>query len=210
MPKLMLALDLDKDKALKVVEEVKNYIDAIKVGYPLVLSSSLDIVKEIKKIANKEIILDFKVADIPATNEKIAKISLKYGDGIIVHGFVGKDSVKAVKDVAKSLNKKTIMVTEMSHPGALEFIQPIANKLAEMAKELNLDGIVAPSTRPERLRELKQISGLPIYTPGVGAQGGKLEEIINILDDEDYLIVGRSIYLSDDPKEMAKYYKELL
>ncbi|ADG13498.1 orotidine 5'-phosphate decarboxylase [Methanocaldococcus infernus ME] len=208
MVKLMLALDLDKERALKVAEEVKDYVDAIKVGYPLVLSSSLEIVKEIKDICEKEVILDFKVADIPATNEKIAKLSLRYGDGIIVHGFVGEDSVKAVRDVAKPLNKKTILVTEMSHPGALRFIQPIANELAIMAKKLELDGIVAPSTRPERLRELKHLSNLPVLTPGVGAQGGRLEEIIKILDENDYIIIGRAIYNSEDPKKMAKYYKE--
>ncbi|XRO77287.1 orotidine-5'-phosphate decarboxylase [Methanocaldococcus sp. 10A] len=211
MPKLMLALDvLYKGDALKITEEVKDYVDAIKVGYPLVLSAGIEIIEKIKKICNKEVICDFKVADIPSTNEKIAKIALKYADGIIVHGFVGEDSVKAVQDVAKKLNKKVIMVTEMSHPGAVQFLQPIADKLAEMAKKLKVDAIVAPSTRPERLKEIKEIAELPVITPGVGAQGGKVEDIINILDENDYVIVGRAIYQSKNPKEEAKKFKEML
>ncbi|CAB3289354.1 Orotidine 5'-phosphate decarboxylase [Methanocaldococcus lauensis] len=211
MPKLMIALDvLNREEALKIVNEVKDYIDAVKVGYPLVLSSGLEIVEEIKKICNREVICDFKVADIPETNRKIAEIALKYADGIIVHGFVGEDSVKAVQEVAKKLNKKVIMVTEMSHPGAIQYMQPIANELAKMAKKLKVDAIVAPSTRPERLKEIKDIAKLPVMTPGVGYQGGKIEEIINILDENDYVIVGRSIYQSENPKDVAKKFKEKL
>ncbi|ACX72559.1 orotidine 5'-phosphate decarboxylase [Methanocaldococcus vulcanius M7] len=209
MAKLMLALDvLDENKALKIIEEVNDYIDAVKIGYPLVLACGLDVIKKIKDICDKEVIADFKVADIPSTNEKIAKITLKYADGIIVHGFVGEDSVKAVKDVAKNLNKKVIMVTEMSHPGALKFIQPIAEELAEMAKKLEVDAIVVPSTRPQRLKRLKNIANLPIITPGVGAQGGKIEDILNELGEDDYVIVGRAIYQAEDPKNAAKKFKE--
>ena len=208
----MLALDvLDREEALKIVEDVKDYVDAIKVGYPLILSSGIEIIEDIKKLCNKEVIADFKVADIPATNEKIAKITLKYADGIIVHGFVGEDSVKAVQDVAKKLNKKVIMVTEMSHPGAVEYMQPVADRLAEMAKELNVDGIVAPSTRPERLKYIKEIvEEIPIISPGVGAQGGDLDKVLEILGENDYIIDGRSIYESENPKESACNYKKLL
>ncbi len=209
MPKLMLALDVeDIEKAKKIVKETLPYIDAIKVGYPLILPYGIKVIEEIKKISNKEIICDFKLADIPSTNEKIAKIALKYGDGIIVHGFVGEDSIKAVLNVSKG--KKVFLVTEMSHEGAKKYLQPISNVLALLAKKLNLSGIVAPSTRPERLKELKNLSSLPVITPGVGAQGGKIEDIIDILDNDDYVIIGRAIYNSKNPKEAAKKYKEIL
>ncbi|AEF97297.1 orotidine-5'-phosphate decarboxylase [Methanotorris igneus] len=212
MVKLMLALDvMDKDKALKIARETSEYVDAIKIGYPLVLATNLKIVKEIKELSNKEVICDFKVADIPSTNEKIAKLTLQYADGIICHGFVGEDSIRAIQNVAKENNKKVIMVTEMSHPGAVMFMQPIANELAKLAKKLGVDGVVAPSTRPERLKEIKEIVGeIPIVSPGIGAQGGDLEKVLEILSDNDYIIVGRSIYNSENPKESAKMYKEKL
>lgn len=210
----MFALDvIDKNKALKIAENVSEYVDAIKIGYPLVLSTGLNIVKEIKNRTNKEVVCDFKVADIPSTNEKIANLTLNYADAIICHGFVGRDSVRSIQKVAKSKNnsKKVIMVTEMSHPGAVEYMQPISDKLAEMAKELNIDGIVAPSTRPERLKYIKEIVGeIPIISPGVGAQGGDLNKVLEILEDDDYIIVGRSIYESENPKESAYYYKKIL
>lgn len=217
MVKLMLALDvMDKKGVLNIAKETSEYVDAIKIGYPLVLATGLDIVKEIKELTGKEVICDFKVADIPPTNEKIAELTLRYADGIICHGFVGAESVEAIQKVAEKFketgsSKKVIVVTEMSHPGAVQFIQPIANELARMAKELKVDGIVAPSTRPERLKEIKNLVGdIPIISPGVGAQGGSPEEVIKILDDDDYIIVGRSIYQSENPKKSACDYKKLL
>ena len=215
--KLMLALDvMNKNEALRIAEETKDFVDTIKIGYPLVLSTSMDIVKEIKDKTNKEVVCDFKVADIPATNEKIAKITLKYADAIICQGFVGRDSIMAIQKVAeeygsKGAPKKVIMVTEMSHPSAVEFLQPVADDLAKMAKELSVDGVVAPSTRPERLKEIKEIVGdIPIISPGVGAQGGDLDKVLEILGDNDYIIVGRAIYEHNNPKESAKHYKKLI
>jgi len=137
MVKLMLALDVtDEKRAIEIAREVSPYIDAVKVGYPLVLSSHLGIVGEIKDVTGKEVICDFKLADIPSTNEKIASLALRYGDGIICHGFLGEDSVRAVQEVARRYSeyKKVIMVTEMSHRGALQFLQPVADKLAKMAR----------------------------------------------------------------------------
>jgi len=218
MVKLMLALDvLNEKKALDIVNSTSDYVDAIKIGYPLVLATKLDIIKKIKDISKKEIICDFKLADIPSTNEKITSLALKYGDGIICHGFVGEDSIRAVQKVVKDLEmetgqgKKVIMVTEMSHPGALRFMAPVSDDLAEMAKKLNVDAIVAPSTRPERLQHIKNIvEDIPIISPGIGAQGGHIDEVLRILGEEDYIIVGRGIYESENPREEAhKYYKLL-
>ena len=210
----MLALDTtNRENAIKITKETMDYLDAIKIGYPLVLSEGLEIVMDIKEISGLEVICDFKVADIPPTNEKIANITLDYADGIICHGFVGSDSVKAIQNIAKLKKpvKKVIMVTEMSHNGAIEYLQPISNKLAEMAKRLKVDGVVAPSTRPHRLKEIKDIvKDIPIITPGVGAQGGNLNDILNILTEKDSVIIGRSIYESANPELAAmKYYNKI-
>ena len=54
------------------------------------------------------IVADFKVADIDATNEKIVRNTLNYGaDSIIVHGFTGEDSVTACKEAQKLVAEAT-------------------------------------------------------------------------------------------------------
>jgi len=91
------------------------------------------------------------------------------------------------------------VVAEMSHPGSLDFITPVSEKIALMAREIGADGLVAPATRPERIKRLKDISKLKIISPGVGAQGGSPSEAIKW--GADYIIVGRSITSSINPKE---------
>lgn len=62
--RLIIALDVTgRDEALFIAELLGSTVDAIKVNYPLVLASGLNVIKDIKKYAN--VIADFKVADIP-------------------------------------------------------------------------------------------------------------------------------------------------
>jgi len=52
------------------------------------------------------------------------------------------------------------------------------------------------------MRDVKMADNLLILTPGVGAQGGTAGDAINA--GADYVIVGRSIYKSDDPRKAAQ------
>ncbi|MCZ7372241.1 MAG: orotidine 5'-phosphate decarboxylase, partial [Candidatus Methanoperedens sp.] len=95
------------------------------------------------------------------------------------------------------------VVTEMSHPGAVDFMQPEALSLAGLAVECKASGVVAPATRPERVKEIRRIvGGLTIISPGVGAQGGSAADAI--MAGADYVIVGRSIYTSRNPEIEAE------
>jgi len=201
MSRLILALDvLERDKALEIVKKTAPYLHAVKVGWPLVMNAGMDIVSEISKIA--KVICDFKVADIPNTTRLIVRTAKKYGaSGIIVHSFVGRDSVRAAVEEASTLD--VFVVTEMSHPGALDFMQENAEKMVNIALEEGAKGIIAPATRPARLKEIRKIAGnLLILSPGVGAQGGKAKEAIDA--GADYIIVGRSIYNAPEPEKAAR------
>lgn len=62
--KLILALDVtDENAAINIACEVANHVDAIKVGYPLVLSTGLSIFDEISEYA--PVIADFNVVRSP-------------------------------------------------------------------------------------------------------------------------------------------------
>ncbi|MFO7991892.1 MAG: orotidine-5'-phosphate decarboxylase [Thermoplasmata archaeon] len=198
---LILALDVtDRHTALRVAKETSNWIDAIKINYPLVLGAGPDIINELSEI--KPVICDFKVADIPNTNRLITEEAMGRGaEGIIVHGFVGSDSVKACMDAAG--DKDVFMVTEMSHPGGNEYTAKLGEELAQKAVEWGVTGIIAPATRPERIKQLKEkVGDLMILSPGVGAQGGTAREALDA--GASAVIVGRAIYLSNTPGESAK------
>jgi orotidine-5'-phosphate decarboxylase len=200
--RLILALDvLDRDRALDLVSVLKDRIDYVKIGYPLILAAGLEVVEEIASIAL--VIADLKIADIPNTNTLISERVLAAGaSGIIAHAFAGRDSLSACVDAARERGALIFAVTEMSHPGAVEFMAPLAEGLARLAAECGVDGVVAPATRPERIRLIRSIVGdRAIISPGVGAQGGSPRAALEA--GADYLIVGRSITDSPNPAAVA-------
>lgn len=202
---IILAMDLmDLKEAEIVCESINEYIDTIKIGYPLTLAEGLSTIGFFKDNFDYKVICDYKVADIPATNEKIADQTFDAGaDAIICHGFVGPDSVDACKISAEEHGKEVFLLTEMSHPGAIKFLQPNADEIARMGVEMGITNYVAPSTRPERLSEIRDIVGKDAFmiSPGVGTQGGDPKETLKYSNG---LIIGRSIYNAEDPKKATK------
>ena len=112
--RLILALDvLSRDKALDLVSTLRDRIDYVKVGYPLILAAGLEVVSEIASMA--PVIADLKIADIPNTNTLISEQVLEAGvAGIIAHAFVGKDSLSACVEAARERGGLVFAVTEMS------------------------------------------------------------------------------------------------
>ena len=202
---IILAMDLmDLKEAERVCESINEYIDTIKIGYPLTLAEGLSTIGFFKDNFDYKVICDYKVADIPATNEKIADQTFEAGaDAIICHGFVGSDSVDACKTSAEDHGGEVFLLTEMSHPGAIKFLQPNADEIARMGVEMGITNYVAPSTRPERLSEIRNIVGKDAFmiSPGVGTQGGDPRETLKY---SNALIIGRSIYNAEYPEKATK------
>jgi orotidine-5'-phosphate decarboxylase len=104
----------------------------------------------------------------------------------------------------------------MSHKGSDEgYGQIVYNKetgtktaqyisFAKKTLEWNADGAVVGATYPDKIREIKQIIGerCPIYSPGIGRQGGAAEAALEA--GARYLIVGREITLAANPGEKAR------
>ncbi|WNY27883.1 Orotidine 5'-phosphate decarboxylase [Methanimicrococcus stummii] len=205
---IILALDVtDEENAIRVTEAVADMVDAVKIGYPLVLGTGLQIVSKLSRYA--PIIADFKVADIPNTDRLICEHVFKAGcAAIIVQGFTGPDSLAECVKTANEFGGKVFVVSEMSHPGGdYFFTDEISKEIAALAKKSGAFGIVAPATRPERVKELRAVIGadLKIISPGVGAQGGSAADTIKA--GADWVIVGRSIYNAADPKAEAEKVK---
>ena len=201
---LILALDVtDRNRALDVTEKVYEHVDAIKIGYPLVLKTGIEIIKDISSYI--PVIADFKVADIPNTNRLICEQVFNSGaDSVIVHGFTGRDSLDACVTTANEYDRQVFVVTDMSHPGAVDFFQPVSERIARMSVEAGVSGVVAPATRTESVENIRKIIGkkLSIISPGVGAQGGNAADVIN--KGADWIIAGRSIYQSESPEKKAR------
>jgi len=202
-----LIFNLDTEKGIKILDKIYPYIAGCKINRTLVDVIGMNEIKKI--IANYPdliFIADFKIADIPYTNEILAKNAKDTGfDAITVHAFVGSDAIMAVKR-----NIDVIVVVAMSHEGAKEFISKNIKKFCELTLNLNIDAVVAPATRVKEIKKIRKIlkDKSIILSPGVGVQGGNFGDAIK--NGADFEMVGRAIYNGKNPEKTAKeIYKKL-
>jgi len=214
-------------KAERILNAVEPYICAVKFNRHLILPLGTfnGVAKLIEKVHAMGLmaIMDCKVNDIGSTNQTIAEYYYSVDfDALTANPFVGwEEGLKPVFDVAHKLQRGVILLVYMSHKGAWEgYGQTICNaetgekalqyfSFAKKALKWNADGVVVGATYPEKIREVHEILGekIPIYSPGIGAQGGKIESALKA--GAHYLIVGRTITLSENPAETAKKIRDL-
>ena len=190
-------------KALDILYQVSEYIDAVKINWPLVLSAGPEMITHLSEVT--DVVCDFKVADIPNTVHLIVEGAVARGAAaVIVHAFTGEDSLREAVKVAGG-DAEIYAVTEMSHPGGKMFTALHAEDMAKLGVKCGVAGFIAPATRPERVAAIRSIIGdRKIMSPGVGAQGGTASGTISA--GADYAIIGRAIYKAEDPRAAAKSF----
>lgn len=214
-------------KAEHTLEAVHPYICAVKFNRHLVLPLGAfnGVQKLVEKAHNMELltIMDCKINDIGSTNQTIAEYYYDAGfDALTANPFVGwEEGLKPVFNVARKLQRGVILLVYMSHKGASEgYGQTIYDaktgektpqymSFTKKAWKWDADGAVVGATYPEKIREVHEILGekTPIYSPGIGTQGGAIESALKA--GARYLIVGRTITLSENPAETAKKIRDL-
>lgn len=205
--RLILALDLtEREKALKLAELVKDQVFAIKVNWPLIMSTGIDILDELTK--HSRVICDFKLADVPNTMRLITEKARDHGAyAIISHSFIGADSVAEVVKTAGEM--RVISVVAMSNAGSYEFVDPVMDNLIDISLKAGVHGFIAPGNKYDILSRIREKVGKAlIFAPGVGAQGGDAATAIK--SGADYVIVGRHIYNSPDPIKSASEMNEAI
>ena len=230
---LVLALDLvdENPKSLaprsaKILEETAPYICALKLNRPLILRLCLEEgIKDLLKLAHDHelmTIMDAKLNDVAHTNLATATQYFDAGfDALIASPFVGWEcGLDSTFKEASRRGKGMILLVYMSHKGAAEgYGQSVVDArtgetrpqfmiFAEKAMAWGADGVVVGATQVDKISDVQGIlqSRVPIYSPGVLAQGGSPREAVKA--GANYLIVGRAIYDSEHPKESARFIRD--
>jgi orotidine-5'-phosphate decarboxylase len=76
-----------------------------------------------------------------------------------------------------------------------------------MTNDAGVDGIVVGATHIGVLKEISYKKSAPIYSPGIGTQGGRIG--LAFKHGADFLIIGRSILSSINPVREAKKFQLL-
>ena len=155
-------------------------------------------------------IADAKRADIGNTSVQYAKAYFKHFefDSVTIAPYMGKDSVEPFLSYEK---KHTILLALTSNEGASDFQllntegKPLYEKVIEQSKKWkNADRLmyVVGATKAQSLQKIRTlIPNSFLLIPGVGVQGGSLEEVaINGLNETCGLLVNSSrgiIYASN-------------
>jgi orotidine-5'-phosphate decarboxylase len=220
--RIVLALDLeDPDpqallyKSLKILDEVKEYICALKLNRQLLLTLGLKTVSNIVSRAHEyslPTIMDAKLNDVAHTNAFMMRSFIQSGfDAVIASPVSGwEGGLDSVFSLAREHDRGILLLVYMSNPGAEQFYSKTFGNsklmfeyFSELALQWKAQGLVVAGTRPEIIRQVRTIVGpeLAIYSPGIGAQGGDAKRASDA--GATYLIVGRAIYASLTPSQAA-------
>lgn len=221
--RLVFALDVggDLDKALQWVDLLKDHVGLFKVGKESFTHFGPQIIHCIQDRGGK-VFLDLKFHDIPNTVARAAEAAAGLGVSIFnLHALGGKkmmsEAALAVRNWSESKGLPMPVVlavtvlTSLKDHEIRELGFPcsageLAVKLAVMAKESGLSGVVAS---PQEVAAIRKACGgeFVILTPGIrwgeavkgDDQSRTLSPYEAVLKGSDYLVVGRPISGAADP-----------
>ena len=211
---IIIAADVQFEKLPDLVKSTHDLkgILGYKLGFKIGLEVGLPkAVQTIRNITDKTIMYDHQKAatDIPDTGKLFAKVCKQSGvDSVILFPQAGPVTEAAWIKAMRDENLNVIVGGLMSHKGYTQsdggFIAD--DSIIEMyliAADHEVTDFVAPATNPKattKIRMMLEHRGIKpiIYTPGIGTQGGLMEETSKAAGRSWCPIVGRSIYAQSD------------
>ena len=167
------------------------------------------------------VIVDAKRSDIGSTAEAYARtvFDLLKADAVTLNPYLGQDSIEPY---LRYSGRGLFLLARTSNPGAADFqsldvispegIEPLFLRVARDAAGWSDDvGLVVAGNDIDSLKLIrKHLPDVWILAPGIGAQGGEIEEAVKAGMRADglgiLLNVSRSIAGAEDPAAAAKKY----
>ncbi len=215
---LIVALDVStRDEALRLRDALAPVVDFFKVGKELFTAEGPAV---LGALAGSRIFLDLKFHDIPATVAGGVASSAAHGVHILdVHASGGRAMMAAAVAARRARTPLIFGVTVLTHLGdddlrELGFLDGSLSqvvRLARMADESGLDGVVASAFEVEAIREATE-DRLQILVPGVRpvwAQAAHDQKRVATPGEAArrgarYVVVGRAITRDAVPKDAAR------
>jgi len=227
---LIVALDFDSlSSAIKFATQIADLVGMFKIGNQLFTAAGPAAVKEIAALGSG-VFLDLKYHDIPNTvaGAVLSAAAMSGVQLVNVHALGGKPMMEAATQAISAgvpmgadrprLLAVTIL-TSMDHKTMKEVgvggtPKSRVVKLALLAKEAGVDGVVASVQEAKAIRKACG-DGFLIVTPGVRPKDSDVEPAPDdqsrkaspkqaIRAGADFLVVGRPILAAADPRAAAQ------
>jgi len=212
--KLIVALDFDNaDKALNFLNNLDPNKCLVKVGLELFISEGWKI---LDLISNRgfEIFLDLKLHDIPNTVAKsIKKISNFNVALTTVHLNGGMSMLEAA--CSEKANIKILgvsILTSLSKEEIFEITDTnfdvYFNNLISIASSSNVDGVVCSPNELDRLKDFNKLKVVPGIRNNISDDDQKrvMTSSEAYKKGADFIVVGRPITKSEDPKKTLELF----
>lgn len=222
--KLIVAIDTDDfDKAKELIDQLEDSVDIFKVGleqYVATKGKTVDYLKE----KGKKIFLDLKFHDIPNTMKSAVRAAVRDNVWLMTIHVSDLEGMRqcalVAKEEAEKLNiEKPIIVgvtvlTSLSNEdlqdiGCNMTTEELAIKRAKLAKESGIDGVVCSAKEVDKIVEAcgkDFITVCPGIRPTMSSAGDQKRVVTPaeaIKNGAQYLVVGRPITQSENPKQTA-------
>ena len=217
--KICLVLDVStRREAMDLVRLLHDTIGMFKVGMQLFTAEGPALVREIIETGGK-VFLDLKFHDIPNTVKNAAVKAAHLGVSMMtIHASGGRTMMQTVSKTlegefgdAKPLVVAVTVLTSFSEAtlwevGAGRSVTDQVRNLSVLAKESGIDGVVCS---PQEIGLVRAAAGpkFKIVTPGIRLEGQSADDQERtatpreaIARGADYLVVGRAITSSPDPR----------
>jgi orotidine-5'-phosphate decarboxylase len=222
--RLIIALDYpDLPAALEMARLVGPEVGMLKIGLELFNSAGPKAVLAVREMGAR-VFYDSKFSDIPNTVAGAAAAVARMGVSMFnVHALGGRTMMEAARTAASEAASEAgfpapivigvTVVTSLSDGEVKEELGIPADagetaiRLAVLAKEAGLDGVVAAVSE---VREIRRVCGKEflVVTPGIRPAWAQVDDQSRfatpgqaIEAGSDYLVVGRPVTRAEDPVE---------
>ncbi|SVB26906.1 uncharacterized protein METZ01_LOCUS179760 [marine metagenome] len=221
---IIVALDMESERALELAKKLNPQECKVKVGSQLFTADGPIIIEKLNELGF-DIFLDLKFHDIPNTVKKAVETVIKMGVWMLnVHSLGGKEMLRAAYEVVEKVSIKPLLVgvtvlTSLNDKALKEVGLGLNTEdqvllLAELCQAEGLNGVVCSANELSILRKHLDEDFL-LVTPGI--RSSQLEKDDQkristaseaISNGADYIVIGREISNEIDPSKKIRQILE--
>ena len=212
-----------------IIENTSDTTSSYKINFAFYERDGLEGLKNLEKTTflipdDVLIIGDAKRGDIGNTSEMYAEAIFKHFrmDASTLNPYMGIDSVNPFLEYENKIN---FILALTSNKSAVDFekqklengdfvFQRVIKKVHEWNAKKNCGIVFGATNSQELIDNLDLIKQLPVLLPGVGAQGGSLEEVVNAFKNagsRNFIInVSRALLYVDNSENFGEAARSVL